>query len=170
MKEAIRGDKDALVKLIMNKKDDYYRLAYVYMKNKEDSLDMLQDMIVILYKNIGSLKKKDSFYSWSKQILVNLCKTELGKRNKNIVMEELPEVRHEDNKYKNVEDKMYLKSLIDNLNEDQKEAIKLRYYLDYSYDDIALITNVPLGTVKSRIGKGIGRLRKILGGEKYEGI
>ncbi|GAA0085801.1 sigma-70 family RNA polymerase sigma factor [Clostridium sp. CTA-7] len=168
VKKAINGDKEALLRLIMSEKDNYYKLAYVYMKNKHDALDILQEMIVVLYKEIPKLKKLDSFYSWSKTILVNLCKNELSKRKR---YEEVDlENISEENTFKESEDKIYLKSLIENLNENQKEVIRLRYYLDYSYDEIATIMKIPLGTVKSRINKGINRIRKIIGGDVNDGF
>lgn len=168
VKKAIKGDKEALLKLIMLEKDNYYKLAYVYMKNQQDSLDMLQEMIVVLYKEIPKLKKLDSFYSWSKTILVNLCKKELAKRKK-----------YEDVDLENIsvkdtlnesENKIYLKSLIENLNNKQKEVIRLRYYLDYTYEEISEVMEIPLGTVKSRINKGINKVRKILGGDINDGF
>ena len=163
VRRAIKGDKEALLKLIMDKKDEYYGLSFLYMKNKDDALDVLQEMIVVLYKEIVKLKKKEAFYSWSKTILVNICKRELKRKNKE--NKEEKDEEYIEGSYSNVEDKIYLKELIEKLNEDQKEAIKLRYYLDYSYNDISEITGVPLGTVKSRISKGIKSLRKIVDGE-----
>ncbi|SQB90898.1 sigma-70 family RNA polymerase sigma factor [Clostridium paraputrificum] len=163
VKKAIKGDKEALLKLIMDKKDEYYGLAFIYMKNKDDALDALQEMIVVLYREIVKLKKKEAFYSWSKTILVNICKRELKRKNKENKEEKDDE--YIEGSYSNVEDKIYLKELIEKLNEDQKEVIKLRYYLDCSYNDISEITGVPLGTVKSRISKGIDKLRKIVDGE-----
>ena len=53
---AIEGDKEALIRLIMDKKEEYYRLAYVYLNNKEDTMDALQDMIIILFKFIKKLR------------------------------------------------------------------------------------------------------------------
>ena len=168
VKKAINGDKESLLKLIMREKDNYYKLAYVYMKNEHDALDILQEMIIVLYKEIPKLKKIDSFYSWSKTILVNLCKNELSKRKR---YEEIDlENISEENTFKESEDKIYLKSLIENLNENQKEVIRLRYYLDYSYDEIATIMKIPLGTVKSRINKGINKIRKIIGGDINDGF
>lgn len=163
VKKAIKGAKEALLKLIMDKKDEYYGLAFIYMKNKDDALDALQEMIVVLYREIVKLKKKEAFYSWSKTILVNICKRELKRKNKENKEEKDDE--YIEGSYSNVEDKIYLKELIEKLNEDQKEVIKLRYYLDCSYNDISEITGVPLGTVKSRISKGIDKLRKIVDGE-----
>lgn len=163
VKKAKNGDKEALLKLIMSEKDNYYKLAFVYMKNEQDALDILQEMIVVLYKEIPKLKKLDSFYSWSKTILVNLCKKELYKRKKyeSINLENMSE----ENTFNESENKIYLKSLIENLNDNQKEVIRLRYYLDYTYEEISEIMKIPLGTVKSRINKGINKIRKIIGGD-----
>ncbi|WP_195430553.1 RNA polymerase sigma factor [Clostridium sp. D46t1_190503_E9] len=168
VKKAINGDKEALLKLIMNEKDNYYKLAYVYMKNEHDALDILQEMIIVLYKEIPKLKKLDSFYSWSKTILVNLCKRELSKRKK---YEEVNlENMIDENAFNESENKIYLKSLIENLNDNQKEVIRLRYYLDYTYEEISEIMEIPLGTVKSRINKGINKIRKIIGGDINDGF
>ena len=168
VKKAINGDKEALLKLIMSEKDNYYKLAYVYMKNEHDALDILQEMIVVLYKEIPKLKKLDSFYSWSKTILVNLCKKELSKRKK---YEEVNlENMTAENAFNESENKIYLKSLIENLNDNQKEVIRLRYYLDYTYEEISEIMEIPLGTVKSRINKGINKIRKIICGDINDGF
>lgn len=168
VKKAINGDKEALLKLIMSEKDNYYKLAYVYMKNEHDALDILQEMIVVLYKEIPKLKKLDSFYSWSKTILVNLCKKELSKRKK---YEEVNlENMTAENAFNESENKIYLKFLIENLNDNQKEVIRLRYYLDYTYEEISEIMEIPLGTVKSRINKGINKIRKIIGGDINDGF
>ena len=74
VKKAINGNKEALLNLILKEKDNYYKLAYFYMKNEHDALDILQEMIIVIYKEIPKLKKFNSFYIWSKKILVNLCK------------------------------------------------------------------------------------------------
>ncbi|WP_066894549.1 RNA polymerase sigma factor [Clostridium nigeriense] len=168
VKKAIKGDKESLLKLIMKEKDNYYKLAYFYMKNQHDALDILQEMMIVLYKEIPKLKKANSFYIWSKKILVNLCKKELTKKNK---FEEINEtISLEEKGFKETENKIYLKTLIESLNEEQKEAIKLKYYLDYSYEEIAKVLDIPLGTVKSRINKGINKIRKNIGGDINDGF
>lgn len=168
VKKAIKGDKEALLKLIIKEKDNYYKLAYVYMKNQHDALDALQEMIVVLYKEIPKLKKLDSFYSWSKIILVNICKKEISK-GKRYEDSNLENILAEDT-FKESENKIYLKSLIENLNDKQKEVIKMRYYLDYTYEEISEVMEIPLGTVKSRINKGINKIRKIIGGDINDGF
>lgn len=166
MKRAKRGNKEALLSLIMIQQSEYYKLAYVYMKNEDDALDALQDMIVIIYDNITKLRKDESFYSWSKTILVNTCKAKLKKNNKQISLEEI--IKHtiiED--LDDPEDKIILERYISKLSIKHQEVIKLRYYLDYDYESISQILKIPLGTVKSRLNAGITKLKEALGGEYY---
>lgn len=168
VKKAINGDKEALLNLILKEKDNYYKLAYFYMKNQHDALDILQEMIIVIYKEIPNLKKLGSFYIWSKKILVNLCKKELLNKNR---FEEVDDSTYsEEMGFKDTENKIYLKSLIEALNEDQKEVIKFRFYLDYSYDEIAKLLGIPIGTVKSRINKGLNKIRKNIGGDINDGF
>ena len=66
--KAKQGDKDALVQLIMAQDEQYYQLSYVYMKNRYDALDAIQDMIVAVHENLYRLKNEESFYTWSSGI------------------------------------------------------------------------------------------------------
>lgn len=70
VKNAKAGDKEALVKLVMDSKNEYYKLAYAYTGDREDALDALSDMIVILYQKVRKIRKEDVFYTWSRTILV----------------------------------------------------------------------------------------------------
>ena len=86
------GNRRALVKLIMKRKEEFYRLSYSYMKNEDDAMNMLQDLVIRLYEKLDRLKNPASFYSYSKTILVNLCKDELARREKLILLEDLEEI------------------------------------------------------------------------------
>lgn len=165
VKKAKQGNKEALVQLIMAQKQDYYKLAYVYMRNPEDAMDAMEDMIVILYENIGRLKKEDSFYSWSKTILVNCCRNSLKKKNKVILMDAFHEEDGSDHIGQKNE-QLSLEKHLEELNIKQKEAIKLHYFMDMDYQSIAETLKVPIGTVKSRISIGLNRLKAVLGGEE----
>lgn len=163
VKYAQTGDKEALVKLVMNKQTEYYKLAYVYMKNKEDALDILQDMILLLYENISKLKDESAFYSWSKTILVNVCKKKLKKNRNTISIEDIKEQAVED--YGKNEDKIVLEKYLLKLSEKHQEVIRLKYFLDLDYESISQILKIPLGTVKSRLNAGMNHLKELLGGE-----
>ena len=165
VKRAMHGDKDALVQLIMAEKQDYYKLAYVYMKNSEDAMDAMEDMILILYENIGRLKNESSFYSWSKTILVNCCKNSLKKKNKVVFLETM-QIEQSHNPVEEKDEQLRLEKHLGELNSKQQEAIRLRYFMDMDYQSIAELLKIPLGTVKSRISIGLSKLKVVLGGEE----
>jgi len=169
VEKAKSGDKEALIKLIMDKKQEYYKLAYVYMKNEADALDALSDMIVILYENIHQLKRDEAFCSWSKTILINCCKKILNKRKKIIYLEnikEVEEVKEEEEFIEKKHQEILIENYISRLKSKHQEVIKLRYFLDLDYESIADILKIPIGTVKSRISIGLKKLKESLGGEE----
>lgn len=165
VKKAKQGDKEALVQLIMTEKQDYYKLAYVYMRNPEDAMDAMEDMIVILYENIDHLKNEGSFYSWSKTILVNCCKNSLRKKNKVILLDVLQN-EHQDDFLEQKDEQLRLDKHLQELSIKHREVIKLRYFMDMDYQSIAELLRIPVGTVKSRISIGLKKLKVVLGGEK----
>jgi RNA polymerase sigma factor (sigma-70 family) len=167
LKRARSGDKDALVALIMAEKDQYYRLAYTYTGNREDALDCLQDMTVILFDNIRKLKKTDAFYSWSRTILANRCKALLKKRGRVVALEDTDEEAYHEN-YMSREERQDIIACLSRLSSIQQEVIKLRYFMDMDYESIAKISGIPVGTVKSRISGGMARLKELFGGD-YRG-
>ncbi len=169
VKKAKKGDKEALLQLIMAEKDAYYRLAFTYMKNEHDAMDAMEEMILTLYEKIDHLKKADAFYSWSKTILVNLCKSMLLKQKKVVLLESAPDGQNSyQAPYLNSEQRMDIQQMLDHLNENQRETIQLKYLHDLDYKTIAEITDVSIGTAKSRIFEGLKKLRELFGGDSNE--
>lgn len=158
------GDREALIRLIMDKKEEYYRLAYVYLSDKDDAMDALQDMIIILFDNIKKLRNNEVFYSWSKTILVNCCKGILRRKKKIIQIDSKFDAEYVEN-YCNSELKQDIMEALKKLNKNQQEAIKMKYLLDMDYETVSVIVKAPVGTVKSRVHNGLSILRNILGGE-----
>lgn len=167
IERAKMGDKGVLIELIMRQKQDYYRLAYIYMKNQDEALDAMEDMILKVYENIKRLKDNTAFYSWSKTILVNCCKNNLRRKNRVILISNIPEGSHED-VFLEKDEQLDIDIHLVKLNQKCQEVIKLRYYLDMDYESIAAVLKIPLGTVKSRIHAGLKKLKKSLGVIKDE--
>ena len=165
--KAKRGDKEALVQLIMTKRDEYYKLAYIYLANREDALDALEDMIVIVYEKLGGLRQNESFYNWSKAILVNCCKRIIKSKRKVVHLAILPEVADE-GQMQNKQHRLEVEEYLQKLNPKHQEVLRLRYLADLDYETIAQILKIPLGTVKSRISHGLRKLQALAGGEMDE--
>jgi len=172
VRQAQKGNKEALLQLILANKDAYYRLALSYMGNEHDAMDALEEMIIILYEKIHQLKKVDSFDSWSRTILVNHCRAMLKRRNKLILIDEWQDGNDRGSNATGIQDpyeqqdqSMDIRRSLERVNPDQKEAIELRYFHDLDYEAIARITNVSVGTVKSRVFNGLKKLKEWYGGE-----
>ncbi|MCM3127020.1 MULTISPECIES: sigma-70 family RNA polymerase sigma factor [unclassified Paenibacillus] len=172
VRQAQRGNKEALLQLILAEQDAYYRLAYKYMGNKHDAMDAMEDMIITLYEKLEQLQKREAFYSWSKTILVNHCKSALRKKDKLILIEGKQESfianLTEVDPYLHFESETDMKELLSKLNPRQREAIELRYIHDLPYQTIADMTGAPIGTIKSRISQGLVKLKSTIGGDRYE--
>jgi RNA polymerase sigma factor (sigma-70 family) len=172
VKQAQRGNKEALLQLIMAEQDAYYRLAYSYMRNEHDAMDAMEDMIVTLYEKVDQLQKRESFYSWSKTILVNRCKTILRKKERVLLLSDERDpslaLLSDDNPYRYSESEMNMEDMLSHLNPRQREALELRYIHDLSYQTIADMTDSPVGTIKSRISQGIHKLKTMIGGGRYD--
>jgi RNA polymerase sigma-70 factor (ECF subfamily) len=125
------------------------------MKNEHDSKDMVQEMVLKTLENLHSLRNEEKFVTWTKSILVNLCKHNL-KRNKKWTVEKIPLIMPW------TERDLDLEVALGKLKPKQREAIQLFYLLDYDQQTIAKILKVPVGTVKSRVSYGIKELRQLM--------
>lgn len=163
MEKVRAGDREALIRVIMDHKEEYYRLAYIYTRNREDALDAMADMIVIIYENLRKLRNPDSFLSWSKTILVNCSRRIKKRRSRLVTLDKAPEIAYRE-RYENSELNHDLQSHLERLSRGQKEAIQLRYYMDLDYRTIAGLLGIPVGTVKSRIFTGLKKLKESFGG------
>ncbi|SFL86538.1 RNA polymerase sigma-70 factor, ECF subfamily [Gracilibacillus orientalis] len=171
VKKAKKGDKEALLSLILRRKDDYYRLAFSYMKKEEDALDVMEDMIVKLYENIHLLQNNTSFYSWSNKILVNCCHTAYRNKNRTVLLDQQvieDKLKGEHNVFDQIESEIDINILLSHLNEKQAEAIRLRYFNDLEFQTIAKITDTSVGTIKSRVFYGLKRLHTLYRGDRNE--
>ncbi len=168
MKKAQNGNKEALLQLILAKQDDYYRLAWSYMKNEHDALDVMEDMIVILYEKIHTLQKRESFYSWSKTILVRCCYDTFRKRKRMEFLDdkELDKFATSHHAFELTDTQIDLDHLLAKLTPQQAEVIRLKYLHDLDLKTIGSITNTSIGTVKSRIYYGLKKLHHLYRGEQ----
>lgn len=158
---AQRGDKEALLELIMAREKEFYGLSFIYMRNQQDAADALQDMIVTLYSRIHTLRKPEAFYAWAKQILVRCCLSLLRKagREQSLPAEEQAAYNPDSAA------RLDLMEAVHQLPPLQRDVLLLFYYHDRKLEDIAEIMNCPLGTVKSRLHQGLNKLKGRLGDE-----
>lgn len=147
---------------IKENQNDLYRFAYSYAKNEADALDIVQESIYKALRNSNSLKDSEKIKSWIFTIIRNTSLTYLKKSKREIPCDDISESIDEDKIEKS--EKIYLESIINNLENDFKEIIILRFFEDMKFREIANILHLNINTVKSRTYKALEKL-KIL----YEG-
>ncbi|MBB4826644.1 RNA polymerase sigma-70 factor (ECF subfamily) [Sporosarcina luteola] len=134
------------------------------MKDHHDIEDVFHNTILKVHEKIGQLRQDDYFETWVTSIFINECRAIYRKKNRQVA-ECPPETADE----RPIEDRLELMENLDQLDSHHKEAIILKYLQGYSQQEIADIVNVPVGTVKSRLYRGLSTLRKLMeGGEGNE--
>lgn len=137
----------------------------MYMKNEDDALDCIHDAIVKAIQSIDSLKEPQYFNTWITRITINTCKDNLRK-NKKIKPYDM--AKFEDKLIyhnNNVEENVDLYRALNNLKENERKLIVMRYIDDMKVKDIAKATDKPLGTISSKISRTIKKLRVYMEGE-----
>ncbi len=167
---ARKGDRKALVALIMEQKDAYYRLAYALTGNPHDAGDALEDMIVILFEKMHQLREPDRFDAWAKAMLKNCCRKILRARSRIHPLDAVEEIVASQDDPMDRETVLVTRQSISRLKPIYQEIIRMRYFLDYDYQAMADILQIPVGTVRSRLANGIKQLKARMEGMGwYEG-
>ena len=151
-----------MISQLLEKKQTYYRLAYSLLSNEADALDAISQMTLQIVEKMHTLREKEAFPAWSRRILINICHEFWRKNPKNLPIEEA--MTKESGGDLAIEDELIIRQFIGRLPDIHREVIYLRFYMDYEYKDIALILEIPEGTVKSRLNRALETLRQQMGG------
>lgn len=161
VKLAIKGDDKSFYELIQLRKETLYRVAYTYVKNQEDSLDILSETVYKAYVSIKKLKEPKYFNTWLTRIMVNTAIDFIRKNKKVVYLDDNPLSEAVYNEDFN-EDRMDLFDAVDKLNEKHKSIIILKYFEDMTLKEIADVMECPLGTVKTNLHRALEQLRSNL--------
>lgn len=145
---------DKIKQDIVDHYDKYYRLAYSYVHNENDALDIVQEGAykAILYS--GSLKKEEFISTWVYRIMINEAILFLKKNKKeDALIEEMAEGREDS--YEDID----LKRAIEQLDEPEGTIIKLRFFEDMKISQIAEILNENVNTIKTKLYRSLKVLK-----------
>lgn len=159
LKKAQAGNEEAFLKLLELEKKKLYRMAYTYVRNETDALDIVQETVFKAYSSIGSVKEASYFSTWLTRILINSALDFIRKSSKVVpIGQELLE-QVEDGSSASTEDALDLQEAIGRLDEKYKTVLLLRFYRDLTVPQIADVLECPEGTVKTQLHRAINQLR-----------
>ena len=143
---------------ILKNKEMHYRLAYSYVKNADDALDILQESIYKAFSSIESLKDSSYIKTWFYKIIVNTSLDFLRKRKRLIVVNEEFLATYDSGSFDNYKD-IDLKKALEDLPDYQRSIIILRYFEDLKIKEIAEILDENINTIKANLYKALEKLR-----------
>ena len=166
VQKAIHGDSEAYEYLAKKYNTYFYKVAFLYLKNEQDSLDVVQESIYQGFVKIHSLRKPEYFVTWMNRIVINQAFRCIRKRSnyelyeEQAVQETAPDAK--------LEEKIDLYRALKKLRKKERDAIVLKYFYDKPIAEIALILQIPENSVKTILKRAKERLKKILKEEYFE--
>jgi RNA polymerase sigma-70 factor (ECF subfamily) len=170
----------AYEELITRFQQPVYSLALRLLTGQSEACDVAQEVFLKVFRNISSFRGQSSLKTWIYRITVNEAHNArrwfFRHRRREVELDNRPE---ESVNWKEViadggrspfeaamdrEQQVIVEAALDRINPIFREAVALRDIADLSYDEIAVVLGVSLGTVKSRILRGREALRKELAG------
>lgn len=173
-------DERAFAELVKRHQRTVYGVLYRLAPDWTDTADLSQEVFVRMWRCIGQLQNPSRFRSWLYRIVMNLFYDELRKRSRELPATSLDEPQFDEDPQEapgrdtadkspgpeeiciNVELQTVIQQAMEQLPEQFREAIILRELSGLSYEEIAAVTNVGIGTVKSRIARARAQVRELV--------
>lgn len=177
-RRVLSGETDAFGILASEYETWVYNIAFSIMNNREDALDVSQDSFIKAYRRLGSFRGDSRFSTWLYRIVVNTAKDALRARSRRrtdplTVFDEdneertidipdeqptsSPEVMAETGDLRDA-----VRAAIESLSEDHRMVITLCDIEGRTYEEIAVLLGVELGTVKSRLNRARNAVKRYL--------
>ncbi len=150
-----------LVEYILENQNKFYRLAYSYMRNQEDALDVVQNAICKALEKSHTLRNEQAMKTWFYTILVNESLTMLNTKKHHLLAgTDTPiELSYEEKGFE-LQDELHQK--IAKLDEPDQSIIRLRFFEDLSLNEIAEILNMNLNTVKTKLYRSLDKMKLVI--------
>lgn len=171
LQKAKRGDRSAFAELVDKYRDRIYAYLYRMIGSREDALDLAQESFLRVYSNLQNFQLGQPFKPWLYRIASNLAIDHLRKRRDIVSLD--ASQNNEDDWFLELPDDgpgperqqeqgelaSYLARLVQELPEGYRSVVLLRHGQELSYQEIALILQVPVSTVKTRLFRAREALR-----------
>lgn len=160
-----QGDSNAYNLLVLRYQHKVVQIALKFVNNQADACDIAQEAFLKAYRAIGNFRGESGFYTWLYRIVINTARTflESTSKQRNHVDVDAEDINSQDHQgvltsadspdriIESQELQQTIMQALAQLPYELRQAITLREVEGLAYDDIAKLTGVPTGTVRSRI-------------------
>ena len=158
VQKAIHGDPESYNHLALMYNTYFYKVAFLYLKNEQDALDVVQESIYQGFVKIRSLRRPEYFVTWMNKIVINNALKFIKKKSCFEPYEE--QVDQSSSQGITLDEKIDLYCALKKLKRKERDAIVLKYFYDKPIAEIALILKTPENSVKTILRRAKEHLRK----------
>jgi RNA polymerase sigma-70 factor, ECF subfamily len=160
--KARRGEVEAFNLLVSRWEKRVFNYLLRLVSNREDALDLCQDVFLKAYQNLPKLDDADRFSAWLFRIAHNEAFSLLRKRRPEGEMTREPRTSDPGARLLPIELSLAVETALGRLNPDQREAVLLKVYQGFKFEEMAEILECPVSTVKSRLYTALDLLKTTL--------
>jgi RNA polymerase sigma-70 factor (ECF subfamily) len=160
--KARRGNVDAYNVLISRWEKRVYNYLLRLVRDREDALDLTQEALLKGYQNLVKLDDASRFGPWLFRIAHNQAFSMLRRHRPEAGAEPLPETDGRTRRMFPIELTLAVDGALARLTEDQREAVILKIYEGFKFEEMAEILSAPVSTVKSRLYTALDLLKNSL--------
>jgi RNA polymerase sigma-70 factor (ECF subfamily) len=179
VRRAAKGDLDAFENLFRRHQKRVYNISLQMLSDESDAADATQEVFVRAFRSIAKLKSEAAFVSWLKTLTVNYCRDVLRRRMRTGIVESLDKpldvgngspMRRDPEDWSGNPERAFarkdvsetVQKAISSLVPQYREVVALFYVDGAEVAEIAKILKCPVGTVKSRLARARGELKRKL--------
>ncbi len=173
---ALEGDQESFGELVKRYQGRLVNYLYRLLRDYGEANDLAQEVFLKVYRALDRYNPKYKFSTWLFRVAQNAAIDQIRKRRLQLVSMDRPRADGRDQgtwefpsgergpygELRNVERGVAIQEAIERLPWEYRELIVLRHYGELSYDEIATLKQMPLGTVKNKLFRGRQMLKEQL--------
>jgi RNA polymerase sigma-70 factor (ECF subfamily) len=161
----LAGDMTAFDELMIRYERQIYRVCYRFVENREDAMDLAQEVFIKAFEHLGTFRRESSLKTWLYRIAVNHCINHVKKHSQDFV--EVTETigsagASVQAQLEDREQRDQFRRLVKQLPPKQKAILELRINEQLSYEEIAKISGRSVSTIKASVFFALEKLRKLV--------
>jgi RNA polymerase sigma-70 factor, ECF subfamily len=160
--KARKGDVEGYNLLVSRWEKRVFNYLLRLTRNREDAMDLSQDVFLKAYQNLPKLDDPGKFSSWLFRIAHNEAYSLLRKKKPEDELMHDPMVAGGRDRLLPMELSLTVESALKRLSDDQREAVLLKVYQGFKFEEMAEILDCPVSTVKSRLYTALDLLKTTL--------
>lgn len=166
IQRALQGNRSAWVKLVKRYEKSVYNYGIRMTSNREDALDLMQEIFTSVFRNLNTYRAEGTFKAWLFRIASYRCVEFYRRKKPTQALDDTPEMECEASRPEVTlfisRDSQQLINAMAQLPLAQKAVVELKFFGQFTFDEIAEQLNVSSNTVKSRLYSALEKLKTLL--------